>query len=130
METIKIKFEAKYQNHSVKANKSVDMSFKMPYSELTNYIQSIQMLNENVTVAGKIGSDKKPAVLGTFMVHAINVDRDGQGTLKINSMLDYVESKNINELAERNEEPLQLFLKAEIDTDEDEDEDEDEETAE
>lgn len=115
METVKVKTEAKYVSHDVKANKSVNITFKMPYSELTNYIQTIQMLNENVTVAGKIGTDKKPYKLGTFMVQSIGVDRDGQGTIKFNSQLDFVDSAAINELAGRNDEPLSLLLKADID---------------
>jgi hypothetical protein len=122
-QTVKIKFEGKYTTHSVKANKSIDITFKMPYTELTNYIGTIQMLNENVTVAGKIGSDKKPLKFGVFMVHNISVDRDGQGTLKFNSQLDFIDSANINELAERNDEPLVIFLKADIeDVTEDEEE--------
>jgi hypothetical protein len=127
-QTVKIRFEGKYTTHSVKANKSIDITFKMPYTELTNYIGTIQMLNENVTVAGKIGGDKKPLKFGTFMVHNISVDRDGQGTLKFNSQLDFIESANINELAERNEEPLIIMLKADIEdlTDDDETEEEDE----
>lgn len=123
-QTVKVKTESKYMNHSVKANKSIDILFKMPYSELSQYIQTIQMLNENVTLAGKIGSDKKPLLLGTFMVNNINVDRDGEGKIKFNSQLDYVESENINELANRNEEPLVLLMKADIELEEDQ-EDED-----
>lgn len=127
MEIVKLKFEGKYATHSVKANKSVDMTFKLPYTELKNYIGSIQMLNENVTVAGKIGSDKKPMVFGTFMVHNIAVDRDGQGTLKLNSQLDFVDANSINDLAVRNDEPLIILLKAEIDVEDDSDEDPDDE---
>lgn len=114
METVKLKFEAKYATHTVKANKAVDVTFKMPYTELTQYIGSIQMLNENVTVASKIGPDKKPNKLGTFMISNISVDRDGQGTLKFNSQLDFVEPDNINQMASRNDEPMILFLKADI----------------
>jgi hypothetical protein len=115
METVKIKTEAKYVSHDVKQNKSINVNFKMPYSELTNYIQSIQMLNENITLAGKIGSDKKPLKFGMFSLNNINIDRDGEGKIRFNSQLDFVESQNINELANRNDEPLILFLKAEID---------------
>lgn len=122
METVKIKTEAKYVSHNVKANKSVDVQFKMPYSELTNYIQTIQMLNENTTMAGKIGADKKPIKLGSFMVSSINIDRDGQGTLKFNSQLDFVDTNAINELANRNDEPLILMLKADIDVEIEEEE--------
>jgi hypothetical protein len=119
METVKVKTEAKYVSHDVKANKSVNITFKMPYSELSSYIQTIQMLNENITVAGKIGTDKKPLKFGTFMVQSINVDRDGQGTMKFNSQLDFVEAATLNELASRNDEPLILLLKADIDVESD-----------
>lgn len=118
-ETVKLKFEARYANHSVKQNKAVDLTIKMRYSELPEYIKTIQMLNENVTVAGKIGADKKPVKLGTFMVHNIGIDREGDGTLKLNSQLDHVNANNINELAARNDEPLILLLKADIDVEED-----------
>lgn len=118
METVKIKFEAKYNTHTVKANKAVDITFKMPYTELTQYIGSIQLLNENVTIAAKIGADKKPVKLGEFMITNISVDRDGQGTMKFNSLLDHVEAAHLNELASRNDEPMVLFLKADIDTEE------------
>lgn len=123
MEVVKIKTEGKYATHSVKANKSIDMTFKMPYTELRNYIGVIQMLNENVLVAGKIGSDKKPMKFGTFMVSGISVDRDGQGTVKFNSQLDFVDTNGINELAIRNDEPLVIMLKAEVDVEYEEGED-------
>lgn len=117
-ETVKIKTEGKYFNHSVKQNKAIDVTFKLPYTELRNYIGTIQMLNENVMIAGKIGADKKPIKLGTFMVHNISVDRDGQGTLKFNSMLDHVDANAINDLASRNDEPLMILLKADIELEE------------
>lgn len=114
METVKVKTEARYSTHSVKQNKAVDITFKMPYHELTKYIQTIQMLNENVTTAIKVGTDKKPIKLGTFMVHNLGIDRDGQGTLKLNSQLDFVDANAINEVAARNDEPCILLLKADI----------------
>jgi hypothetical protein len=122
MQTVKLKTEGKYVDHSIKANKAVTLQFKMPYSELTNYVQSIQMLNENVKVAVKIGADKKPLQLGTFMVHNLNIDRDGEGKIKFNAMLDHCDANAINDLALRNDEPLHVLLKAEIDIEDDEDE--------
>lgn len=115
MRTVQVRTEGQYFNHSVKQNKAVDITFKMPYTELTNYIRSIQMLNENVTLGAKIGADKKVQTLGTFMIHNVRVDGDGEGTIRFNSQLDFVNLKIINELALRNEEPLQVFLKAQID---------------
>lgn len=125
MQTVRVKAEGKYVSHSVKANKNVDVSFKMPYTELTNYIQSIQMLNENVTVASKIGADKRPIKLGTFMINSVRIDNDGEGTIKFNSQLDHVDAANINELATRNDEPLFVYMKADIDIGEEGDDDED-----
>lgn len=115
MQTIKLRFEAKYLNHSVKGqNKVIDIVFKMPYSELTQYVQTLQLLNENITVAGKIGADKKPVSLGTFMLNNLNIDRDGEGKIKFNSQLDYINAEAVNALASRNDEPLIMMLKADI----------------
>ena len=114
VEVIKLKIEGNYKTHSVKSNKAVDVTFQLPYSELINYIKSLQMLNENVTVAGKIGADKKPIKLGTFMIKNLNIDNDGEGKLKLNSLLDHIDSGNLNEIAERSDEPLMLLLKAEV----------------
>lgn len=119
-EIVKVKTEGKYVNHNVKANKAVDVVFSMPYTELKNYIQTIQMLNENVTLAAKIGADKKPIKLGTYMVNSINVDRDGQGKLKFNSTLDHVDANALNDVAARNDEPLSVLLKAEIELEDEE----------
>lgn len=116
MEVIQIKTEGRYHNHGVKQNKNIDIQFKLPYAELTNYIQSIQMLNENVTLGGRIGADKKVNTLGSFMIHSVKIDGDGEGTIKFNSQLDFANLEVINELAIRNDEPFELFLKAEIDT--------------
>ena len=126
MEEVKIKTEGQYNGHSVKASKSVDVNFKVPYSELTSYIQSIQMLNENVEVIARIGSDK-PLRLGSFMINNINIGNDGEGKIRLNSQLDFVDSDAISQLANRNDEPLKLLFKAQIES---EDEDEEEEAEE
>lgn len=126
MEEVKIKTEGQYAGHSVKQNKSVDVNFKVPYSELTSYIQSIQMLNENVEVIAKIGSDK-PLRLGSFMINNINIGNDGEGKIKLNSQLDFVDSEAISQLANRNDEPLKLLFKAQIESEDEDEEEEDEE---
>jgi len=117
METIKVKTEGTYFAHNVKQNKSIDLTFKVPYSELTNYIKSIQMLNENVDVGAKIGADK-PINLGSFMIKNINIDNDGEGKIKLNSQLDFVDSDKINELASKNDEPLMILFKCSVDVEE------------
>lgn len=127
MAVFQIKYEASYSKHDVKANKAVNVEFKMPYSELPHYIQATALLNENVTVGVKIGSDKKPMRLGTFMINGVNVGRDGDGTIKLNSQTDAVELDNLNILVERCSEPIHLFLKANIEESDEEEDDEIEE---
>lgn len=95
---VKLKAHGAYNGHSFKANKSVDLSIKFAYSELTNYIKLIQLLNENVTIVAKKLAEETANKLGTFMIKEIKVDGDGEGTIKFNSQLDYVEADTINNL--------------------------------
>lgn len=127
METVKVKTEAKYFSHNVKKNKSIDLVVTAPYSELQNYIQTIQMLNEDIDVVAKIGADKKSSKLGVFKIQNITIDNDGEGKIKLNSQLDFVETQNIDKLAMRNDEPLKLMFKCEIEVEEDEEDEEEEE---
>lgn len=109
-EVIKLKTIGTYNGHNIKANKSVDLSLKMKYSELTNYIQLVQLLNENVAIMAKIGEEKAQK-LGMFMIKEIRIDHDGEGIVKFNSTLDYVEADNLNGLAG---EILKLMFQAEV----------------
>ena len=45
-----VKEVVNYKGHSVKANGSVDLSFSAMYDELTNTIQCLQMLNNDVDI--------------------------------------------------------------------------------
>jgi hypothetical protein len=98
MAEIKIKALAKYNGHSIKTNRAVDLSIKFPYEELPNYIKLIQLLNENVNVVVKL-PDEKAKKLGVFMIKEIKIDGDGEGAVKFNSQLDFVEADIINTLA-------------------------------
>lgn len=94
---LKTRSLAKYNGHSIKTNKAVDLVLKFSYEELPNYIKLIQFLNENVTITIKRG-DQKPQRLGTFMVKEIKIDHDGEGILKFNSMMDHIEADELNTL--------------------------------
>lgn len=95
----KIKFQmtGKYHGHQIRPNKSVDISFKFKYDELTNVMKLLQLLNENVTIDVKLPM-VKPQHLGMFMINDIKISGDGESTIKFNSLLDYVESNNLNNL--------------------------------
>lgn len=110
---VKIKLLGNYNGHNIKSNKSIDLNLKMPYDELTNYIQLVQLLNENITVYFKIGKEK-PKKIGLFMIKDLKIDGDGEGKLKLNSLLDYVEISSVNNLATNTEEILKFLFVAKI----------------
>lgn len=92
----KVKAMCSYGGHGIKMNGNVDLTLKSKYSELPNYIQLIQMLNNDVTITAKTVEGKFG--LGVFRVKEIKVDHDGEGILKFNSLNDFVETDNLNKL--------------------------------
>jgi len=116
-EKVKIKTIARYGGHSVRTNGSVDITFKFEYGDLSEYIKTIQMLNENVGVSIK-RSEGRPEKLGTFMVKNISVDHDGEGTIKFNSMVDQCDAGNMHTLY--GDEPFKIMLEADIEESEEE----------
>ncbi len=98
-QTIKIQAECSYNGHNIKANKSIDISFKFKYSELASCVKLLQLLNEDVIIMIKIGAKGKPMRLGSFMIKELKFDSDGESTAKFNSILDFVEAENLNGLA-------------------------------
>ena len=113
---VKIKTLGKYNGHNITNNKAVNLTLIFAYDELPNYIQLIQLLNENVDIAAKIGDDKAMR-LGSFMIKEIKVDHDGQGIIKFNSLMDAVEADSLNHLVG---ETFQVMFKAEVELEEDE----------
>lgn len=122
---VKIKQVVNYSGHNVKTNGSVDLTFKAKYDELTNSMQVLQMLNNDVNITTKIPGIKKPIPLGMFRVKSVNFDGDGESTLKFNSIVDNVEMNNINSIICKEE--FQVLLSADIELEEEEEESDDEE---
>ena len=117
---VKVRVVAAYNGHNIKPNKNVDLALKCRYDELANYIQLIQFLNEDVEIVAKVG-DNPAKKLGSFRVKEIKVDHDGEGVLKFNSMLDFVNADDINSLV--GEELIKIQFTAEVEeVEEDEDE--------
>lgn len=106
---IKIQAETSYNGHSIKANGSVDISFKFGYSELTNVIKLLQLLNENIKIAVKIRKEN-PIVVGEFMLKDFRIDSDGESTIKFNSSVDYIEGDILGLVGE----PLKVMFKAKL----------------
>lgn len=114
MKLIKVKVVVKYGGHSVSANGAVNLTLKADYSELTNSVQILQMLNEDVTIKAKLAG-KKAMKLGMFRVKNVNIEDDGDSVLKFNGLSDYIEMDNLNVLPlNTDENPLfQVMLECE-----------------
>ena len=119
---VKVKEVVKYGGHSLSANGEVNFTLKAQYSELSNTIQLMQMLNNDVSIKAKIPGDS-PMKLGFFRVKQIVIDGDGESTIKFNGLNDYIEMDNLNLLPLNSDENKEfvVLMEAEIETDEMED---------
>lgn len=95
--TIKVREVVKYGGHSLSANGSVNFTLKANYSELTNSIKLMQLLNNDVIIKAKIPG-VGPKKLGIFRIKQITVDGDGESSIKFNGLNDYIEMDNLNML--------------------------------
>lgn len=122
---VETKVVTKYAGHSVKANKSVDLALKCSYDQLTNYILLIQFLNVDVKMVAKLPGEKA-FELGVFRVKEVKIDNDGEGTLKFNSMNDFVNTDNFNKLIGSDLINVRFSADIEIEESNEEDDDSDE----
>jgi len=99
MRTVKSKVKeiVEYAGHTLSANGNVNFTLKASYSELTNTIQLMQMLNNDVGIKARLPGGK-PMKLGSFRIKQIVIDGDGESKIKFNSLNDYVEMDNLNVL--------------------------------
>ena len=118
---VKVKSIVKYGGHSLSANGSVNLTLKSIYSELTNTIQLMQMLNNDIEIKAKIPGSS-PMKLGTFRIKQITIDGDGESTLKFNGLNDYIEMDNLNVLPLNSDENKEfaVMMNAEIEMEENE----------
>lgn len=111
---LKVKQVVQYGGHSLKANGSVDFTLKAAYSELVNTIQTMQMLNNDITIKAKV--NKKVLSLGIFRIKQIIIDGDGESKLRFNGLSDYIEMDNLNMLPLNSDEVKEfvVMLTAEV----------------
>lgn len=114
---IKVKEVVKYGGHSLSANGSVNFTLKASYSELTNSIKLMQMLNNDITIKAKIPGSQ-PMKLGFFRIKQIVIDGDGESTIKLNGLNDYIEVDNLNLLPLNSEESKEFIVMLETTTEE------------
>ncbi len=124
---IKVKEVVKYGGHSLSANGSVNFTLKAAYSELTNSIKLMQMLNNDVNIKAKVPNGK-PMKLGMFRIKQIIIDGDGESTIKFNGLNDYIEMDNLNLLPLNSDENKEfvVLMEAEIEEEDNEDEEDSE----
>lgn len=122
--TVKVKEVVKYGGHSLSANGSVNFTLKASYSELTNTIKMMQMLNNDVTIKAKLPAGK-PMKLGMFRIKQIIIDGDGESILKFNGLNDYIEMDNLNLLPLNNDDNKEFIIMMEADVEIEEEEGED-----
>lgn len=122
---VKVKQVVTYGGHSMSANGSVNLTLKAAYSELTNSVQQLQMLNNDVSIKAKLPGGK-PMKLGMFRIKQIAIDGDGESVLKFNGLSDYIEMDNLNLLPLNSDDNKEfvVMLEAEIEDENGEDEDE------
>lgn len=119
---VKVKEVVKYGGHSLSANGSVNFTLKASYSELTNTINMMQMLNNDVSIKAKLPASK-PMKLGMFRIKQIVIDGDGESILKFNGLNDYIEMDNLNLLPLNNDDNKEfiVMMEAEVEMEEGED---------
>ena len=120
-EHVEVRVVGKYNGHSVKANQSVDLGIKAAYDQLSQSVQLLQMLNNDVTIKAKV-PDTKPFSLGVFRVQAVNVSHDGESAIKFNSMADFTEVDNFSKLIGSDMVILKVSADIEIEDSKEEDE--------
>lgn len=103
MRKIKVTGFYSYKGHSVLQNGSVNITLKAQYSGITNSVQLLQMLNNDVNIHVKMATEKKSFTIGTFRIKSINFDDDGESIVKFNSLNDFVDIDGINRLITKDE---------------------------
>lgn len=115
---LKTKQIVSYNGHSLSANGSVNFNLNAQYSQLTQSIQLMQMLNNDVSIKAKVSG--KVLKLGVFRIKQITIDGDGESKIKFNGLSDYVEMDNLNLLPLQSDEvkEFQVLYEADVEVEE------------
>lgn len=111
----KVMAVAQYKGHSLSENGSVNLSLKFKYDQLVNVIQLTQMFSNDVIATVKMPGASS-LKLGMFRIKNITIDGDGESTVKLNGLNDYIEVDNLNNIVTK--ELFQVRFVAEIESEE------------
>lgn len=95
---VSVKFVSMYNGHTLSKNGKVDLRLICDYSELVNYMQLVQMLNNDINIAVKLPGEKKPIKIGMFRLKYLNISHDGSAKIGFSSTNDFVEVNELNNL--------------------------------
>ena len=126
MQNIKVKEIVKYGGHSLSANGSVNFTLKAQYSELSNSIQLMQLLNNDINIRAKV-KDSKAVKLGYFKVKQITIEGDGESIIKLIGINESVEMDNLNSLPmnDSDSKEFTVLFESDVELEDDEEEEED-----
>ena len=83
---MKIRFDGSFDGCSVKGDGTVSMTFKVPFSGLSESMKSV-MLIDRVIAAGFVVNDK-PLKIGKATFGQLTIDREGESKVRIDSSLE------------------------------------------
>ena len=115
--------------YSINANGIAMVTFKSKYGELVNTVNMLQLLNNDVDVVAKVPGEKERAVGKYFRIKQIIVDGDGEQTVKLQGVSEFVDVESLASLPFKNAEvpEFRVHLASSIELeDENGDEDDDE----
>ena len=116
MINLKAKSIVSYNGHNISANGTVNFNVNAQYSQLTNTIQLMQMLNNDIDIKAKVsGAVLK---LGSFRIKKITIDGDGESKIQLTSLVDYVEVDNLNLLPLQSDESKEFKILFETEAEE------------
>lgn len=116
---IKAMAVAQYKGHSLNENGSVNLSLKFKYDQLVNVIQLTQMFSNDIKIAVQM-PDENPLKLGMFRLKSINIDGDGESTVKFNGLNDFIEVDNLNNIVTKDLFKVRFVADVEVEDDVDE----------
>ena len=90
--------------YSINANGIAMVTFKSKYGELVNTVNMLQLLNNDVDVVAKVPGEKERAVGKYFRIKQIIVDGDGEQTVKLQGVSEFVDVESLASLPFKNAE--------------------------
>lgn len=114
--------------YSISANGVAHVTFKSKYGELVNTVNMLQLLNNDIDVTAFVPGEKPSKVARFMRIKNISVDGDGEQTVKLQGVSEFVDVEELSKLPFKNAEIPEFKVKfvsdVEVESDDDDDEDE------